>query len=169
VAISTSDTSALGNTWSLLNPRLLKKTVFALSRHEQSGCSMACDCTQMYKDCHDTFVFMAPLKGGDPLLERINFRVGGLWGSENRFLYELKKQDRYLSIVNPCQSLKMIHTHCVTSFRPNQDQRRVNEGKKSLSAKPTALSYKGFHVSDDIKTKKEMRKFMDKCDKKLKE
>jgi hypothetical protein len=141
VAISTSDTSAIGDSWSRLTPANMQNQLFGLTRHERPGCSMTCDCNKHFDGCHDTFVFLAPLGGGDVLLEQISFRVGGLWGSENRFLWEVQKVNPSIIVSNPCRTLKMEHSHCVAAgkFRPSQDQRRVNVEGKSLAPGPDVL------------------------------
>jgi hypothetical protein len=114
--------------------------LFGLSRHERPGCAMTCDCLQNFDGCHDTFVFLAPLRGGDAFLEQISFRLGGLWGSENRFLWEAHAADPTLRISNPCKTVRMEHTHCVArgEFRPSQDQRRVNL-QRSIAPGPVFL------------------------------
>ncbi len=118
----------------------MQNQLFGLTRHEKTGCAMTCDCTRHFDGCHDTFVFLSPLKGGDAFLEQISFRVGGLWGSENRFMWEAQAGDRALRISNPCYDVKMEHSHCVANgmFRPSQDQRRVNF-ERSMSPDPSHL------------------------------
>jgi hypothetical protein len=141
VAISTADTSANGTGWNKLTPKFMRMRMFGLTRHEQPGCAMTCDCYKMFDGCHDTFVFLSPLGGGDVMLEQISFRVGGLWGSENRFLWEVKKANPSLVVSNPCHTLIMHHSHCISAgnFRPSQDHRRVNVEGKSLAPPPTRL------------------------------
>ena len=141
VAISTSDTSAIGDAWGRLTPESMRNRLFGLSRHEKKGCAMTCDCHKHFDGCHDTFVFAAPLEGGDALLEQISFRIGGLWGSENRFLWEAKNANPSLKVSNPCKTLIMQHSHCIAAgkFRPSQDQRRINVDGKSMMPVPGHL------------------------------
>lgn len=145
VAISTSDTSVAGAGWRLLKRDWMRSRFLGLTRHELKGCAMTCDCGAKYDGCHDTFVFVPPLRGGDELLEQIAFRVGGLWGSENRFMHEVKTFNPALELVNPCRGLVMQHWHCVMAgeFRPAQDHRRVNHGGKSVTINPTDLVVDG--------------------------
>ena len=141
VVIQTSDVSVSGDNWDSLTPRSMRGNLFALSRHELPSCGKTCDCLSMFDGCHDAFVFVPPLQGGEQMLEQISFRLGGLWGSENRYLYEVLKNNPALKATNPCKSLRMNHLHCegTKAFRPNQDQRRVNLDGKSKQAKPCFL------------------------------
>ena len=131
-AISTADVSPVGSEWHKLTAAHLgKRRLLALTRHEKPNCGRKCDCSaESFDGCHDTFIFVPPLAGGEALLEQISFSVGGLWGSENRFLYEVKQANPRMVLENPCLTLHMEHHHCVGKgeFRPAQDERRVNWG-----------------------------------------
>jgi hypothetical protein len=104
------------------------------------GCAAECDCRTKWNGCHDAFVFMPPLLGGDVLLEQISFRVGGLWGAENRFMWEVKHYNSKLAMLNPCKSLITQHVHCEEQgkFRPSQDRRILNF-ERSLQPEPDWL------------------------------
>lgn len=136
--ISTADCAVHGPEWNRLSAKKLAGKLLGLTRHEQQGCARTCDCMTQFDGCHDTFVFVTPLSGGDALLEQVSFRVGGLWGSENRFLWEAQRADMTLRVVNPCRTLRMMHYHCQDGgeYRPSQDQRRVNVDGKSLAPEP---------------------------------
>lgn len=138
VALSTADTAVEGRAWHALSSAAVASHLLALTRHEQPGCAMTCDCRRKFDTCYDTFVFRAPLGGGPALLRNIDFRMGGLWGSENRFLWEVMQRNPTLLLSNPCYTFVMRHAHCVDGghFRPSQDAHRINGDGKSLSPNP---------------------------------
>lgn len=142
IAISTADVGPAGEGWSNLTLDLVRGRLFGLSRYENPKCFGACDCRKAFSGCYDTFVFVSPLSGGADLIRATEFRLGSLWGSENRFLFEVKKFNPAISVSNPCYSLTMNHHHCAGSFRPEQDQARIND-KGSLEPEPCDLFCEG--------------------------
>ena len=133
------DVSVAGALWSRMTLATLRGHLFGLSRHEQPGCSMHCGCHDPRSTCLDTFAFVPPLLGGDEMLERISFRMGGLWGCEHRFLWEVKQFNQHLRISNPCKTFRTLHWHCVGKgeYRPTQDERRIDEGGLSIRPLPS--------------------------------
>lgn len=137
--ICNADVAINGLHWDLLNATTLAGHLYGLTRHESAGCAGECDCIHKWGGCYDAFVFTPPLLGGDALLERISFRMGGLWGSENRFMWEVHLSNPQLRISNPCRTFRLLHYHCMGQgrFRPTQDHRRINDGGRSLEPFPT--------------------------------
>jgi hypothetical protein len=137
--ICMADVSVSGAHWDLLTPDTLAGHMYGLTRHEQAGCADQCDCIRNWGGCYDGFVFVPPLLGGEELLERISFRMGGLWGSENRFMWEVHLSNPQLRISNPCRTFRLIHWHCIGGgrYRPTQDERRINGEGRSLEPFPT--------------------------------
>jgi hypothetical protein len=133
-----ADVSVHGSAWARLNVHALEDRMFALTRHEQPGCSAECGCEYKWNNCVDTLVFVPPLAGGDELLERISFRMGGLWGCEHRFLWEVQQSNALLRISNPCRTFHTLHWHCVEGgrYRPTQDERRVSDGGRTIKPEP---------------------------------
>ena len=133
-----ADISVAGPEWDRLSVHMLRRFLWGLSRDERPGCAWQCDCAGRWNGCHDCFAFVPPLRGGDALLERIAFRVGGLWGSENRFMWEVAQTNPHLRVRNPCRTFHTAHWHCTESgrYRPTQDQRRVNDANRSLAPWP---------------------------------
>ena len=142
VALSTADVSPSGPGWTNLTEAKVRGKLFGLSRHERKSCGGSCDCVRAFSSCHDTFMFLSPLSMSEEFLKEIDFSLGALWGSENRFLWEVKNQHPEISVINPCFSLVMTHYHCVGGghFRPNQDQRRVNTNGRSLGPEPCDMN-----------------------------
>ena len=134
-----ADVSIVGENWAQLTQAELAPYLFGLTRHEQPGCAMQCDCGRKFGGCHDCFAFVPPLSGGDALLESISFRMGGLWGAENRFMWEVAKFNPGLRVTNPCHTFRTLHWHCVDQgrYRPTQDQRRINGEGMSLEPWPS--------------------------------
>lgn len=130
VYLSTADIM-IGEGFESLNPYFLKDTVFAPTRYEDNSPECAppgkragyCDC-RTYDGCHDSFIFLAPLK--DALLsdERIDFRMGGTWGGENQFMFELARAN--YTIINSCTHMILYHHHC-SQLRPTQGPRLINQ------------------------------------------
>ena len=141
VLLLTADVAVAGSEWGRISPEMMQNRLFGLTRHELPSCGVACDCLKMFDGCHDGFMFRSPLAGGDELLERISFRFGGLWGSENRFMWEVSDMNRQMKISNPCKTFRLEHHHCGNKgmFRPAQDPRRINVKGKSLAPDPSAF------------------------------
>lgn len=137
--ICNADISIDGNGWSRLSPAVLAPYLFGLARHERPDCAWQCDCGRKWHGCHDAFAFVPPLAGGDALLERISFRMGGLWGSENRFMWEVASFNPHLIVANPCHTFRTLHWHCAKQgrYRPTQDERRINGDGRSLEPWPS--------------------------------
>lgn len=133
-----ADISVTGREWRHLTAHMLRGLMFGLTRHELPGCAWQCDCARKWDGCHDCFAFVPPLEGGDELLEQIGFRMGGLWGSENRFMWEAHRFNPGMRIRNPCHTFRTLHWHCAGAgrYRPTQDERRVNGGGRSLMPWP---------------------------------
>lgn len=142
VALSTSDVSPNGPGWMNLTEAKVRGKLFGLSRHEKKDCAFTCDCQRAFSGCHDTFVFLSPLSENEEFLKEIDFSLGALWGSENRFMWEVKRFHPGISVINPCFSLVMSHFHCVEGgkFRPNQDQRWVNTNGRHLRPEPCDIN-----------------------------
>jgi hypothetical protein len=137
--IANADVTVAGPNWELMTVDTLRGYMFGLTRHEQRPCAWQCDCREHWSYCHDSFAFVPPLQGGDEFLEQISFRVGGLWGSENRFMWEVHHHNPHLRIMNPCFTFRTLHWHCQEAgrYRPTQDQRRVNTEGRSLEPWPS--------------------------------
>lgn len=134
-----ADVAIHGLHWDRLTTATLAGQFFGLTRHEQDGCAYECDCASKWNGCHDAFAFVPPLAGGDELLEQISFRMGGLWGSENRFMWEVQRFNPALRISNPCLTFRTLHWHCVGAgqYRPSQDRRIMNFWGRSIEPLPT--------------------------------
>lgn len=139
VLLCNADVSVHGPHWNRLTPALLRGHLFGLTRHEFQGCALQCDCLRKWDGCHDAYAFVPPLLGGDALLEQISFRMGGLWGSENRFMWEVHRFNPMLAISNPCKTFVVMHWHCVGGgrYRPTQDARFMNLEGRSLEPWPS--------------------------------
>jgi len=126
--MANADIVLVGPEWGWLSVKHMQDKFYGLARHEAPLCATGCDCSTNWEGCHDSFVFVPPLLGGDPFLEAISYRMGGIWGGENRFLWEVKNYNDKLDMTNPCLTLVTRHWHCMEKglYRPDQDNRRVN-------------------------------------------
>lgn len=126
--------------------------VFALSRWEDS--TPACP-RKVSKPCnvpasigsYDVFIFLAPIH--HRLLAQVNLQQN-IWGAENRVVWTLYCLN--ISVTNPCSTLRTMHHHCITTFRPmhNEDPPGIPQVKYDGVGQ---WAYPAGEVADSLETR----------------
>ncbi|KAF9914608.1 putative ATP-dependent RNA helicase ddx49 [Lobosporangium transversale] len=121
-----------------ISDKIFENTFYAISRWRLTEKGMTAFPYPEWGS-YDTFVFSPRTICSDKtklkeIVSNLNYTLG-ISGSENRLLYEIKRQYPDLQLINPVYTVKTVHHHR-SSYRADNYEERVHTNGRSVTIPP---------------------------------